>query len=113
MLQSESDGAFVADHRSNALFTGWPHCRIGSSLGGSILMIVCPQDRQAIAYKMAPRRNVQSQLFYVLMKFSQMRHFAYLPPLRLPLCLIAYSVPRIWGTSNKTVHSFISKGDFV
>jgi hypothetical protein len=42
MLQSESDGAFVVNHRSNELFTGWPHCSIGSSLGGSILMIVCP-----------------------------------------------------------------------
>jgi hypothetical protein len=39
MLQSESDGAFVADHRSNAPFTCWPHYRIGSSLGGSILMM--------------------------------------------------------------------------
>src|SRR5690349_5364155 len=65
MLQS--DRAFVVDHHSNALLPAGPlqYRIVAVRLNPDDCL---RQDRRAIAHKMAPRRNGQSQLFYLLIE---------------------------------------------
>src|SRR3954470_19267210 len=79
------------DHHSDVPFTCWPHCRTGSPLGGSILMISAPRSAsrrvQNGAATKCPISSIRSP-DSIPLGIS----FGILASLWLSQCLLVYSV---------------------